>query len=186
MSNKANKTPKSAGKANQSEVIKKDELDALNSAAIGIYQGKTKYVTMLYQVMLASPATISAHANYLSDLDEKSGGGRSGSLLKTLRANLRYLATAHNLKAVPTVKSTEKDGPLALTHATPKPRKAGGKTNIKDGATRDITLQDVCNTIAELCKGMKPETRVKVAEMVYRAAMGDTDEPSSDDDETTE
>lgn len=185
MSNKANKTPKTAGKANQSEVIKKDELDALNSAAIGIYQGRTKYVTMLYQVMLASPTTISAHANYLADMDEKSGGGRSGSLLKTLRANLRYLATAHNLKAVPTVKSTEKDGPLALTHATPKPRKAGGKTNVSggDGKTRDITLQDVCNTIAELCKGMKPETRVKVAEMVYRAAMGENDAEAPEETE---
>ena len=76
---------------------------------------------------------------------------------------------------MPTVKSTEKDGPLALTHATPKPRKAGGAVNVKDGGTRDITLQDVCNTITELCKGMKPETRVKVAEMVYRAAMGEND-----------
>lgn len=171
------------GKPAKVEVIKGAELEALNQAAIGIYHGRRKYVDMLYQVMLASPATISTHANYLADLDEKSGGGRSGTLIKTLRANLRYLKTAHNLKATPTVKALEKDGPLQLTTAVDKPRKPGGKTAVK-GESHDITLTEIAETVRNLCKGMKRDTREKVADMLYDAAMGSEVETSPDDDES--
>lgn len=181
----SNKQPVNKAKKQTVEIIKADDLKALNEVAMGMYQGKQKYVTMLYAVMLASPATISAHANYLSDMDEKQGGGRSGALLKTLRANLRYLATAHNLKAIPTVKALEKDGPLTLTKADPKPRKSGGAV-AGAGVSGDLTLQDICASITAICKGMKPETRAKVADMVYDAAMGETEsheEPDTDSQE---
>lgn len=159
---------KSQTKGTTNEVIQKVELDALRELAVNQYTGKQKYVDKLYQVMLASPATISAHAQELAGMPDTSGGGNSGTLVKTLRANLRYIAKAHDLKAIPTVKALEKDGPLTLTNATPKPRKANaGK--VKD--VGEVTLQDIVEFLKVICKGAAPETRAKIVDMMTDAVM---------------
>ena len=149
----------SKAKAVASEVIRKDDLQTLNGLALGLFSGKGKYVEVLYSLLTVAPSTIVAHARHLEIQQEDAGGGRSGPLLKTLRANLRYLAKAHDLKAIPTIKAVSKDGPLELTEAkgrTGKAPKAGGKCGEDVG---DITLGDVLASVARLAKGLSDDAK---------------------------
>jgi len=181
------KNPVNKGSKGKPEVILASELAALNTAAVGQYTGKQKYVDMLFSVIKTSPATVTAHARYLEGLPEKDGGGRSGALIKLLRANLQAMAKSHKLAAIPTVKALSKDGPLELTtRKEGAKRKTGGKTEAdkNDKASRPVTLQDCYFALSTLCRTMTPAQKAHVIVMATDAITGNgpDGEPLSDDD----